>query len=286
MAKAIVFISDSIYSTGMKIHPDAPLFLSIPHSGEMIPPEVTWLAGLSEPTLMRDVDRYVDKLYEKAIKESELPALITPWHRYVVDLNRWPDQYDGAAVEEAEQPAGKEPKGLHWSVTTFDEPLIEKPMSQRLHQDLVEKYYQPFHDQLKELQKKIIEKWGVVYHLDLHSMPSKGTELHPDPGETRAEIVVSDFHGKSARGEFKDLVMTSLQKAGFQVAYNWPYVGGGITQMYGCPEENKHTIQIEMNRHLYMDEDSKKLDKDKLEGMQNRLCRAILEIQKQVGSLS
>ncbi|MEM7647074.1 MAG: N-formylglutamate amidohydrolase [Pseudomonadota bacterium] len=94
-----------------------PFFVSIPHSGEQIPDEVTWLKNLPEPTLMRDVDRYVDVLYQPALNELKITSIVTSWHRYVVDLNRKPDQFDGAAVEGALLPAGTEPKGLHWSVT-------------------------------------------------------------------------------------------------------------------------------------------------------------------------
>ena len=60
-------------------------------------------------------------------------------------------------------------------------------------------------------------------------MPSVGTSFHKDPGEKRADIVVSDAHGKSVPKEYCDLVVSSYQSAGFQVKVNWPYVGGGIT---------------------------------------------------------
>lgn len=69
--------------------------------------------------------------------------------------------------------------------------------------------------------------------------------------------------------------MKSYQQSGFQVAYNWPYVGGGITQMYGDPNNDFHTIQVELNRDLYMDEKTKKLKGDKLEGMQKQLAKAM-----------
>ncbi len=69
--------------------------------------------------------------------------------------------------------------------------------------------------------------------------------------------MVSDFHGKSSRKDFVDLILESYQKVGFSVAYNWPYFGGGITQMYGRPEQKHHTVQVELNRATYMNEESK-----------------------------
>ena len=87
-------------------------------------------------------------------------------------------------------------------------------------------------------------------------MPSKGTGLHNDPGQERADVVVSDFHGKSCRKEFVDLVIAAYEAQGFSVAYNWPYFGGGITQMYGRPKR-RHTLQVELNRRTYMNKDTK-----------------------------
>jgi len=263
----------------MSLDWDIPFFISIPHSGEQVPNEVTWLQGLSEPTLMRDVDRYVDILYKPVIQNQNISSIVSPWHRYVVDLNRTDDQYDSRAVIGAPKPQGTEPRGLHWCITTENETLIKEPMTQVLHEILVGRYYQPFHESVHELRSQIYQAHGKVFHLDLHSMPSLGTALHPDPGESRAEVVVSDFSGKSANSEYKDLVMQAYQKAGFQVAYNWPYVGGGITRMYGDPDNQFHTVQVELNRALYMDEKSKQLKEDQLPEIQKKLATAIVHIQ-------
>ncbi len=39
---------------------EVPLLVTIPHSGEKIPPQTPWLKTLPEEILMCDVDRYVD----------------------------------------------------------------------------------------------------------------------------------------------------------------------------------------------------------------------------------
>lgn len=260
----------------LQTHLMLPFFVTVPHSGEKVPAEVEWLKGLSEPHLMRDVDRYVDQLYAPIIEELEIPHIISQWHRYVVDLNRKSDEYDENAVEGAPHPVGAHPKGLHWSVTTINEPLITQPMTAELHQQLLNKYYEPFHKQVTELATRLRSPSAPnVFHLDLHSMPSVGTNLHPDPGERRADIVVSDYHGKSSRSDFVDLVKKAYQDVGFNVAYNWPYVGGGVTQRYGKPEKGHHTVQVELNRDLYMDEETKKPKEDEYAATQLRLCRAI-----------
>lgn len=234
-----------------------PFFVTIPHSGELVPEEATWLAGLTEPHLMRDVDRFVDKLYEGHLQKLAVPYLRADCHRYVIDLNRLPTDFDAQSVENAKNALGTHPKGLHWCLTTVGEPLILQPMSMKLHQTLVQKYYEPFHAQIKKHFAHFPQ--GPVYHLDAHSMPSQGTSAHNDPGETRADVVVSDFHGKSCSKKFTEIVIAAYEQQGFKVAYNWPYFGGGITQMYGKPEQNQHTLQVELNRKTYMDEHTKKI---------------------------
>ena len=253
------------------------LFLSIPHSGEKVPPEAHWLKNLPEITLFRDVDRFVDQLYEPVISILNLPAVITPWHRYVVDPNRREDEFDNQTVAGAEPSQGLNKMGLHWSQTTFGEPLITEPLSMGLHQQLMRDYYQPFHDSIRKTSQEMKTK-GQVFHLDLHSMPSVGTDLHPDPGQKRAEVVISDFHGQSAVSEFKEIVMRSYRQADFQVSYNKPYVGGGITRIYGNPSGGHNTLQIELNRSLYMDEMTKKILPDRIELLKLKLEKVILTV--------
>lgn len=234
--------------------------------------------GINPLTLMRDVDRYVDKLYEPVIAQLQIPAVLTSWHRYVVDLNRKPDEYDQSSVAGAPLPKGKHPKGLHWSVTTHNEVLIAKPMSPDLHDLIIRDYYNPFHQAVRELSAQLLQNHPQIFHLDLHSMPSLGTAMHPDPGQYRAEVVISDFHGKSACSEFKEIVIRAYQEAGFQVAYNYPYVGGGITQIYGHPNLGHNTIQVELNRAVYMNEATQNIREDRFHIVQTQLGKAIEDV--------
>ena len=262
-----------------------PFFISIPHSGEEIPDEVHWLKSLPEPTLMRDVDRFVRELYQPVISRLQILNVLTTWHRYVVDLNREENQFDEDSVYGAPSPSGSQTKGIHWSKTTQGEVLISQPMSLELHEKLVALYFRPFHREVQQLRSKIKDQFGEVFQLDAHSMPSLGTALHSDPGQDRPEIVVSDFHGRSCRSEYRDLVMEAYQRAGFEVAYNWPYVGGGITQRYGEPQEKMHCIQVELNRKLYMDEGNKQKTFDTFPETQKKLDWAVDHIVQNIGQL-
>jgi len=257
-----------------------PFFMSIPHSGEKVPPEATWLKGLPEKILMCDVDRYVDQIYQDCIQELEIPVVTTDWHRYVVDLNRFPEDIDKGTVDDSKNEAGKFSRGFHWAITTKKEVLMPRPISRQSHDDFVKKYYEPFHKNILN-QVTVLRKKGFkdFYHIDAHSMPSLGTSEHKDPGEQRADFVISDVKGTSCSPEFKDLVMAAYSQSGFKVAYNWPYVGGRITEMYGNPKSGHHTIQVEMNRKLYMDEETKKIIPSKALEMRKKLVPILSRIK-------
>jgi N-formylglutamate amidohydrolase len=260
-----------------------PFFISIPHSGERVPREAAWLQGLAEPVLMCDVDRYVDQLYAPIVSELKLKLVKTEWHRYVVDLNRLPDDVDAASVVGSPHPAGTFTTGLHWVKTTRGAVLMPHPISKELHEQLVRDYFEPFHEAVRRTYSEFRGQGaGEVFHIDAHSMPSKGTSAHRDPGETRAEIVVSDSKGKSCSAEFKDLVIEAYTKAGLQVAYNWPYFGGRVTETYGHPEKGQQALQVEINRALYMDEETKQLIPEKAKALSEKLARAIREVRSRL----
>ncbi len=256
---------------------EKPLLITIPHSGEKIPDLCVWLQNLPEEILMCDVDRYIDQLYLPVLEELKLHYIKTDWHRYAADLNRIPTDIDRDSVEGSAGKSGSFSRGFHWVMTTYEHILMSKPMTVELHQKLVDLIYTPFHKLIA--QKVSLMKEKELFHLDLHSMPSLGTKQHRDPGELRADIVVSDSLGKSSRPEFVDLVIKSYVRAGFKVGYNWPYTGGRLTEQYGQPDQKHHCVQVELNRSLYMDEKTKKWIPEKAEVTKLKLADAIRMIE-------
>ncbi|MBX2989289.1 MAG: N-formylglutamate amidohydrolase [Bdellovibrionaceae bacterium] len=253
-----------------------PFLVSIPHSGEKVPPQAPWLNGLPEDLLMCDVDRYVDRLYEPALNELKIPFVKTEWHRYAGDLNRLPEDVDASSVEGDPHPAGQFNRGFLWTITTTERPLMTKPISPATHQELVELIYEPFHASIRHLYEKFRQEGHkVVYHLDAHSMPSVGTRQHRDPGERRADIVVSDCQGLSCSAAYRDLVIAAYCVAGFKVAYNWPYLGGRVTETYGLPAQGQEALQVEMNRDLYMDEVTKRYRPEAAAKVQAKVKKAL-----------
>ena len=259
----------------------SPLVVSIPHSGVKIPKEADWLSAVPSSVLKCDVDAFVDDLYAPIL--SHIPAVICKWHRYCVDMNRFPWDISPKTVERPQElfktlykkRVKKSPSDIHWHKSTKGQLLIKKPLSQKKHRALIKKYFDPYHKKIQK-QLELVKSKGhqKIYLLDLHSMPSKALAFHKDWGEFRTEIVIGNHWGRSASKEFTDLVVKAYQKAGFKTALNWPYKGGAITDWHACPQEGREAVQIEINRKLYMDERTKQKSKN-YKNIQLKLALAV-----------
>src|SRR5262249_29451567 len=75
-------------------------------------------------------------------------------------------------------------------------------------------------------------------------------------GQAAADIILGDCHGVSCTPRIVEAARDFLAKRNFTVALNAPYAGGFTTGHYGNPRRNRHALQIEINRALYMEERS------------------------------
>ena len=76
----------------------------------------------------------------------------------------------------------------------------------------------------------------------------------PKDDRPRADVVLGDRYGTSCVAVVAEVIETTLRQQGYAVSRNKPYAGGFITEHYGNPASGLHTIQLELNRAIYMDE--------------------------------
>ena len=272
------------------------MFVSIPHSGLKTPREAYWLKGLTLQLLMCDVDAFVDDLYHPVLKKLRIPSVIFKWHRYSIDVNRFRSDISSQTVERAgellktiyknKKNRQKNPSNIHWYKTTKGQFLIKKAIPQKTHKLLIQRYFHPFHEQLKKHFESFKRKGHkTVYLMDLHSMPSKGLAFHKDRGSFREDIVIGNNQGKSCSKQLTDLAAKAYRQAGFKVAINWPYKGGAITCSYGQPQRGQEVLQVEINRKLYMEEKTKQKNRN-YKNIQIKLGLAIQKIVEGINSLN
>ncbi|MCG3174600.1 MAG: hypothetical protein GMKNLPBB_02845 [Myxococcota bacterium] len=233
----------------------SPVLVNTPHSGTIIPEECADEIACERAVMLRDTDLYTDQLYAgaPALGCTLMSARIS---RYIVDLNRPAGDVDADSVEGWTAAAPPAPRGMIWRLSTNNEPVLRKPLTREQYRRRLDAYYRPYQDHLLAALKTIRDRHGFAVLVDGHSMPSVGRAQHSDEGRRRADIVPGDADGASCGGSLTRLVTGHFRGCEYSVALNDPYKGGFNTRHYGRPAERIHAIQIELNRDLYMDEET------------------------------
>ena len=211
-------------------------------------------------------------MWESVTRDLDVSLVRARYHRYTVDLNRFLDQVDSTSVQGSPLPPETHPKGLIWYRATDGHSLgpdgVFSPLSQESFGLLAKEIYIPYHRALEEELARVKTKHGFAILIDGHSMPSRGSVLHADSGALRADLVPSDRDGQTCKPALMKLFCERAASHGFSVRPNDPYKGGGITQRFGRPLDKIYSLQIEVNRALYMDEQNFELKASGLERLQ------------------
>jgi N-formylglutamate amidohydrolase len=122
----------------------------------------------------------------------------------------------------------------------------------------IDTYWRPYHREIVRLLDETHAAFGKVYHVNCHSMPAVGHVLSPDPaGTIRKDVVIGDYDGQASEPDFVSLVAETLKGFGYSVSLNVPLRGAELVSACSAPARDRHSIQIELNRKLYMDEASR-----------------------------
>jgi N-formylglutamate amidohydrolase len=129
--------------------------------------------------------------------------------------------------------------------------IYRKKLSLEEGLERIRSYYWPYHEALRTLVESTKEQFGYCILVDCHSMPSNS---RPSRGAFSAAFVLGDCHGTTCAPIVTQTVERVLSGKDYQVVRNTPYAGGFVTRHYGKPHARVHCLQIEINRHIYMDE--------------------------------
>jgi N-formylglutamate amidohydrolase len=231
-----------------------PLVLDSPHSGAVYPDEFAYRCPL--PVLRRAEDSYVDELFEAAPAHgATLIGALFP--RSYIDVNRAADDLDPAIFARA-LPAylvarpttrvGLVRRHAQPGVPIYDRKLDPDDILAR-----IERYHDPYHRTLDESCDRLHREFGAVWHLNCHSMPSYGNRRNGQRGE-HGDFVLGDRDGTTCDAAFTDVVARFLRGLGYEVRVNDGYKGVEIVRRQGRPAERRHSLQIEVDRALYMDQ--------------------------------
>lgn len=226
--------------------------VEVPHAGTAIPEALRQDLIAPEELVLRDADLFVDELYAAAPQQGAA-LLAARLSRYVVDLNRAPDDVDLETVFDHPAPRRSQPRGVVWRVTADGRPLMQRPLDYRGLCQRLSLYHEPYHARLSAELAATRAEHGFVILVAAHSMPSS-VKRGMREVERRADVVPGSLGRTSAHRAIIELVDRHFRAAGLSVRHDDPYRGGYTTAHYGRPREAQHAIQIELNRALYMDE--------------------------------
>lgn len=235
----------------------SPVVFASPHSGRDYPWSFLRHTVLDQHTIRSSEDAYVDRLFDCA-PDYGAPFLKAGAPRAFVDLNRAAEEMDPALVEGVRR-VGHNPRvasglGVVPRVVANGRSIYRGKLPLAEAERRLDGYWRPYHQRLQQLLDEAKMGFGQAVLIDCHSMPHEAAEGAARSGGVRPEIVLGDRFGASADPGLVDRIEAAFTRAGLVVVRNTPFAGAYIAQHYGRPSRAQHTVQIEIDRAIYMDE--------------------------------
>ncbi|RFF28530.1 MULTISPECIES: N-formylglutamate deformylase [unclassified Wenzhouxiangella] len=240
------------------------LLVNVPHAGVEVPQSIE--SRMSDRArALPDTDWHVHRLVEDAAG-PDVSVLSARYSRYVIDLNRGRDDqplYAGATT------------GLVPTETFDGDPVYrdrnpdDAEVSER-----IERYWQPYHDKLRETLEGLKQRHGYAVLFDVHSIRSTVPRLFDG---RLPDLNLGTYEGRSCNAQLQAQVAEVLAGAdGFSTVVNGRFKGGFITRHYGQPAEGIHALQLEIAQACYMDESRpREFDPDRARPLVTVLARLI-----------
>jgi N-formylglutamate amidohydrolase len=235
----------------------APIIFNSPHSGSVYPEDFLNASRIDLPTLRRSEDSFMDELIA-GLSERGFPVIRVNFPRSYVDVNREPYELDPRMFS-GRLPSFANTRSMRVAGGLGTIPRVVGD-GQEIYRDRlpvedalsrIETLYKPYHRALRRLIHRVHQTFGTVIVVDCHSMPSIGVS-RDEP--RRPDVVIGDRYGTSCAPLLPDMVEETMRTLGYSTGRNKPYAGGFITEHYGNPASGVHTVQVELNRSIYMDE--------------------------------
>jgi N-formylglutamate deformylase len=238
-------------------HGNQPVIISIPHSGQRL------LAGQVEDLIdpdsaLDDTDHFVDRLYDFAL-DMGISLIWSDMSRLVIDLNRDPN---GVSLYPGQATTGLVPTTNFKGLPLYHEG--KEPSATEIRQRLID-YYNPYHYAIEQEINRLRLKFGRVILYDAHSVRSVLPWLF--------EGVLPQFNiGTDGGRTCSPVLAEAIMKAcGSDSVLNGRFKGGYITRHYSDVQASVETIQMELSKRSYMDEETRLWDDRRAKALQKKL---------------
>lgn len=240
--------------------PVRAIVLDSPHSGTEMPGDFDTVLPLA--VLREGEDSFIDALWRPAA-ERGMPVLAARFPRTYLDPNRHADDLDPDLLAEPWpgpiRDSGKSGigKSLIWRTVKADQPIYARRLTVAEVRKRIERCHVPYHRTLRDLLDAAHRRFGRVIHFNCHSMGATTSLLIEGvEGRPRPDFVLGDREGSSCDPGLTAFVRERLAAHGYDVRVNDPFKGVELVRAYSDPAAGRHSLQIEVNKRLYMDERS------------------------------
>jgi N-formylglutamate deformylase len=228
-------------------HGRLPLLVSVPHAGQAIPSDQRH-RYVERALAVEDTDWHLERLWAFVVDAGA--SLLVPHHsRYLIDLNR--------PVEDTPMYPGRNNTGLLPACFFTGEPLyrpgLEPDADER--QRRIDRYWQPYHDALRDELERLRTVHGHAVLFDAHSIRSELPWLFEGRLPT---FNLGTVDGTSCASTLRADLVAVLDRhvSAGDCVVDARFKGGHITRHYGRPDLGIHAVQLEMCWRAYMDEDA------------------------------
>lgn len=218
-----------------------PLLVSMPHTGIHVPKSLLGRMT-AEAKRLPDTDWHLERLYD-FLDEIGASVLVATHSRYVVDLNRPPDN--------ANLYPGQDTTPLVPLDTFHKKPLYhrgEEPDAGEI-AERVEAVWKPYHARLAQELGRLREQYDYALLWDAHSIFSEVPRFFSG---TLTELNLGTADGRSCGTGIGEGLMRKV--SGYGAVLNGRFKGGYITRTYGDPANGVHAVQLELSEATYMSE--------------------------------
>jgi len=235
----------------------APLVFDSPHSGMEYPPD--FAPAASREQIATTWDAHVDALY-RGVTEAGAVLLAATFPRAYLDANRAADDIDQELLDApwpepvALSDHARRGMGLIRRYVLPGVPMYRRRLSVAEVRRRIDLYHTPYRAALGREIDAAAGRHGRVWHFNCHSMKSRGNAMNTDSGRPRPDIVIGDRDGTSAEPAVTRWVTAYFTERGYRVQVNDPYRGADIVRAHGDPARGRSSVQIEINRAVYLDE--------------------------------
>ena len=234
-----------------------PLVLSVPHKGQIFPEEFMQATSMSRNELRKNEDAFVDELVMEASNQG-IPMIAMNVARSFIDVNRDKMEIDPTMFYNYPNPEpsmGRRCRlglGVIHRITAKNHPIYNGLLDYEEAKERFDKVYDAYHKRLQQLIDKCLQKFGRCFVLDCHSMPSEICSLLQDT--QKIDFCLGTLFDQSCPEEMHGFFKKGLEEKDYYVSDNCPYSGAYITFNYCQPRRKIYTMQMEVNRGLYMSE--------------------------------